>query len=339
MASLTRAYRPGVGMAAAFARLIEDLLGPLGLVVYESSDPGTKPLAADVFAREVARAGATARVAAEAGEALGRAGYHAQVTAAPDTLAIFQMGDAREPIRVEGDTAVIGEAREPLAALEARARTAPDGFSPNVLLRSVVQDTLFPTVCYVGGPSELAYFAQLKPVYAEFGVPMPLVAARATVTLLDSNGLKFLTKSHLPLESLRAQDESVLNDLLAAALPPAIEASMESAMRALDERLAAVTTAVTTVDPTLEGAARSTLTRMQDDLKKLQAKVVQAAKRKDETLRRQFKHTQMQAFPGGAPQERVVGFVSFLNKYGPALVERLCLEPPLEPPGHWVLTP
>jgi bacillithiol biosynthesis cysteine-adding enzyme BshC len=339
MASLARAYRPGVGMAAAFARWIEELLGPLGLVVYESSDPGTKPLAADLFAREVASAGASTQSAIEAGEALARAGYHAQVTPAPGTLALFRMGDVREPIRVDGDAAVVGDAREPLATLEARARTSPAEFSPNVLLRSVVQDTLFPTVCYVGGPAELAYFAQLKPIYASFGVPMPLVAARATVTLLDANGIKFLTRSHLPLESLRAQDESVLNDLLAAALPPAIEASIESAMKAVDERLAAVASAVTAVDPTLEGAARSTLTRMQDDVKKLQAKVIQAAKRKDETLRRQFKHAQAQAFPGGAPQERVVGFVSFLNKYGPALIERLCQEPPIDQPGHWILAP
>jgi uncharacterized protein YllA (UPF0747 family) len=67
--------------------------------------------------------------------------------------------------------------------------------------------------------------------------------------------------------------------------------------------------------------------------------VVQAAKRKDETLRRQFKHAQAQAFPDGTPQERVVGFVAFLNKYGPALLERLCQEPPIDPPAHWVLTP
>ena len=78
-----------------------------------------------------------------------------------------------------------------------------------------------------------------------------------------------------------------------------------------------MTAAVTPVDATLEGAARSTLTRMQDDLKKLHAKVIQAAKRKDDTLRRQFQHAQAQAFPGGEPQERVVGFVYFLNKYGP----------------------
>ena len=67
---------------------------------------------------------------------------------------------------------------------------------------------------------------------------------------------------------------------------------------------------VAQIDPTLEGAARSTLTRMQDDLKKLHGKIIQAAKRKDDTLRRQFQHAQAQAFPGGEPQERAVGFVS-----------------------------
>jgi bacillithiol biosynthesis cysteine-adding enzyme BshC len=336
---LARIYRPGVSMTAAFAAWIEELLGPHGLVVYESSDLATKPLVAELFAREIEMSGASTRRAIEAGAALQAAGYHAQVTPAEGSLALFRMLDGREPIRVEGTTAVMGETRQPLAELAARARTAPQEFSSNVLLRPLVQDTLFPTAAYVGGPGETAYFAQMKEIYAAHGVPMPLIAPRPTLTLLDANALKFLTRHEVPLEALRAQDESVLNDLLAAALPPAVEASLEGAMTAMDERLAAVTSAVSAVDPTLEGAARSTLSRMQDDLKKLQAKVIQAAKRKDETLRRQFKHAQAQAFPGGVPQERVIGFVSFLNKYGPALVERLCQEPPLDQPGHWVLTP
>jgi uncharacterized protein YllA (UPF0747 family) len=233
----------------------------------------------------------------------------------------------------------MGERTESLSGLEARARTSPQEFSPNVLLRSVVQDSLFPTICYVGGPSELAYFGQLKPVYRTFGVPMPLIHPRATVTLLDANAAKFLARHDLPIETLRAQDESVLNELLEAALPPAVDASLTEALRSVEERMAAVTAAVTAVDTTLEGAARSTLSRMQDDLKKLQAKVVQAAKRKDETMRRQFKHAQAQAFPAGHPQERVIGFVYFLNKYGPPLLERLRHDVPADLGIHWILTP
>src|SRR6266850_3702798 len=87
-------------------------------------------------------------------------------------------------------------------------------FSPNVLLRPIVQDTLFPTVCYVGGPSELAYLGQLGGVYEQFGVPMPLMYPRASATLVDSASLRFLTKYAVPIEALQAQDEAALNDLL-----------------------------------------------------------------------------------------------------------------------------
>ena len=113
---------------------------------------------------------------------------------------------------------------------------------------------------------------------------------------------------------------------------------MQDAIRAVDERMTTLAAAVPQIDPTLEGAVRSTLSRMQDDLKKLHGKIIQAAKRKDETLRRQFHHAQAQAFPGGHPQEREVGFVHFLNKYGPGLVDRLNDELPLEMGNHWVVT-
>jgi uncharacterized protein YllA (UPF0747 family) len=78
---------------------------------------------------------------------------------------------------------------------------------------------------------------------------------------------------------------------------------------------------------------------MQDDLKKLHGKIIQAAKRKDDTLRRQFQHVQAQAFPDGQPQERMVGFVQFLNKYGPELIDRLIEELPTDMGVHWVITP
>ena len=99
-------------------------------------------------------------------------------------------------------------------------------------------------------------------------------------------------------------------------MPPSVDAAVQDAARTIDERIAVVAQEVVQIDATLEGAARSTLSRMQDDLKKLHAKIIQAAKRKDETLKRQFGHARAQAFPGGHPQEREIGFVYFLDKYG-----------------------
>ena len=330
------AYRPGAGMVDAFGTWLETWLGPRGLVVFDSSDPAAKPLVSSLFGREIECAGETSRLAAAAGRTLTALGYHAQVEPQEDQAALFHIDGSRSSIRVgDGVGDSVGTGRD---AMLQRLKANPAEFSPNVLLRPLVQDTLFPTVCYVAGPNELAYLAQLRGIYEAFGVPMPLMQQRGSATLLDSNSMRMLTRHELPLESLRAQDESALNALLRAQMPAAVEHSLDEAGRTLAERMDALAEAVAQVDPTLEAAARSTLGRMQDDLKKLQGKIIQAAKRKDETLRRQFRHAQAQAFPGGQPQEREIGFVYFLNKYGAGLVDRLSDELPLDQGQHWVMT-
>ena len=336
--NLRRAYAPGAGMAEAFGRWLEAVLGGRGLVVFDAADAAAKPLAAGVFAREIARPGETARLAADAGAALEARGYHAQVTTPEGTIALFHLDGAREVIRHVDGTFQMGGRTDTTETLLRRVETNPDEFSPNVLLRPVVQDTLFPTACYVAGPNELAYLAQLRAIYAAFDLPMPLMHPRATATILDSNSMRFLARHELPFESLRAQDEAALNQLLDAQLPASVEAALDDAARVAGDYMEALAQAVAQIDSTLEGAARSTATRMQDELRKLHNKIIQAAKRKDETLRRQFKHAQAQTFPGGHPQEREVGFVYFLNKYGPGLVDHLNDELPLDIGTHWVLT-
>ena len=232
----------------------------------------------------------------------------------------------------------MGDERFPTDALLRQATERPTGFSPNVLLRPVVQDTIFPTICYVAGPNELAYLGQLRGVYQHFGVPMPLMYPRASATLLDSAAVRFLTKYKLPLEALQAQDEAALNELLRAQIPPVVEESFTVASQTIEQQMTRLVEAIPALDPTLEGAARSTLARMQHDLQTLHGKMIQAAKRRDETLRRQFIRARALAFPGGHAQERTIGFVSFLNQYGPALVERLDGELPLDLGRHWIVT-
>jgi bacillithiol synthase len=330
-------YAPGVGMADAFATWLERALGDRGLIVYDAADPASKPLAAEVFARELAT-GQTARLAAATGSDLVARGYHAQVHGQDDNLALFLLDGSRLAIRQADSLLVAGEKSHAADALALEARVRPGAFSPGVLLRPIVQDTLFPTICYVPGPNELAYLGQLRGVYAHFGVPMPLMYPRATATILDSASLRFLTKYQLPLEALQAQDEAALNALLETQIPPAVEAAFAQASRTIEEEMHKLVAAVPALDVTLEGAAKSTLGRMQHDLQALHGKMIQAAKRRDETLRRQFIHTRARAFPRGQAQERTIGFVSFLNQYGPALVDRLSDELPLDLGHHWVVT-
>ena len=337
LGDLARAYANGRGLVEAFATWIEQLLGPHGLVVFDAGDPAAKPLAADLFAREIASAGASTTLARDAGDRLREAGFPAQVDPPPNGVALFLRNGSRLAIRIDGDRLRAGNDAQDRSAWLDRVRADATRFSPNVLLRPIVQDRLFPTVCYVAGPNELAYLAQLKPVYGHFEVPMPLVAPRLSATLVDPAVMKFLRRTGLPLHTLQPRDESALNRLLGAQLPPAVEQALANAAGAVRERMAAVAAAVANVDPTLAGAAESTRGRMERDLGNLQGKVVQAAKRRHQTLRRQFTRAQSQIFPHGSPQERAVGGICFLNRYGAPLVDRLLSDTTLDTGRHWVI--
>jgi bacillithiol synthase len=338
MTRLRSAYRPGVSPSEAFGRFLEFTLGEFGLVVYDASDQAAKPLARQIFVRDVQFPGLTSELAAEAGRRLVDLGYHAQVVAHPDSLAIFSLDGERQPIRFRDSVFDIAGRTVSQPELVAEVAANPGSFSPNVLLRPLVQDALFPTVAYVAGPNELAYLGQLKGVYAHFGVPMPLMVPRASATLLDSAGVRFLTKHRLSIDTLHSQDESALNRLLEGALPEDVEGAYQAAAAALGDPIDRLVRAVPAIDPTLEGAARSAAGRIHHELQGLHTKIIHAAKRRDETLRRQFTRTRAQAFPGGHAQERAIGFVSFLNRCGPALVGQLIGQLPLDPGYHWIVT-
>ena len=338
LTGLATAYASGTRLVDAFARWLELWLGRHGLVVFDASDAAAKPLVQPIFDRELRTRGETAQLAAAAGDDLAERGYHAQVTTAPDTVALFELNGTREPIRLASDGFAVGTATLPADELFRRADTRPETFSPNVLLRPIVQDALFPTVAYVAGPHELAYLGQMRQIYAGFDVPMPLMYPRASVTLVDRATVKFLQRYGLDFETLQAQDDAALNQLLAAQLPESVERAVGEAEAAIAGRLTAIQTEVPAIDPTLGGAVQTTRGRMERDLRNLRGKIIQAAKRRDETLRRQFQRARALTFPQGEPQERVVGAVYFFNRYGPALVDRLLADMPLALGQHWLLT-
>ena len=342
IADLREAYAPGIGMADAFGRWLERVLGERGLVVYDASDPAAKPFVADLFSRELSSPGQTAKLAAQAGADLVARGFHAQVQAPQDSadgVALFRLdAHGRRPIQARNGGFVVNDQPVAQSALAQEAAERPTAFSPSVLLRPIAQDTIFPTVCYVAGPNELAYLGQLRGIYSRFGVPMPLMYSRATATVVDSAAARFLSKYNVAFESLQPQDDSMLNELLRTQIPAEVDEALASATRGIEEQMAHVIDVMPTLDPTLEGAARTTLTRMQKDLETLQGKTIQAAKRRNETLRRQFVRTRALTFPNGHAQERTISFVSFMNLYGPSLVERLWQELPVGLGQHWIVT-
>ena len=336
--TLSTAYSAGTRLVEAFAKWIETLLGGHGLVVFDASDPAAKELAKPIFERELRTHGETTRLALEAGTELVARGYHAQVTPGAGSVALFELDDTRKPIRIKRDRLGVNTASRTVDELLRQVEIRPESFSPNVLLRPIVQDALFPTVAYVAGPSELAYLGQLQQIYASFDIPMPIMYPRATVTVVDRSTIKFLNRYAVSFEELQAHGDAVLNRLLEAQLPSSVNEAVSAAEAAINEQLKTIEAEVPVIDPTLAGVVQTTRGRMERDLLSLKAKIIQAAKRRDETLSRQFRRVRAQTFPQGDPQERVVAGVYFLNRYGPELVDRLLAEVPLALGHHWLLT-
>ena len=341
---LAAIYRPGTGMVEAFSRWLDTLFGAHGLIAFDGSDANAKSMVRALLDRELDHPGETSRLATAAGKNLTALGYHAQVTSGSDAVALFYLRNGREAIRLHRAEQSVGPAFDigtdvvPGDQLRTWLSERPEAFSPNVLLRPVFQDAIFPTVATVAGPSELAYLAQLSDVYRHFGVPMPIIYPRASATLVDQATMKFLNRYDVEFGMLQPQDDAVLNRLLATLLPDAVERTIGDTERAIEEHLAAVAAEVSAVDPTLTGVVETTKSRMDRDLKSLRNKIVQAAKRRDETLRRQYQRARSQAFPNGNPQERAVAIIYFLNRYGPHLVDRLLDDLSLEVGQHRLLT-
>jgi bacillithiol biosynthesis cysteine-adding enzyme BshC len=335
---LATCYSTGTGMVEAFARWLDATLGRHGLVVFDASDSSAKPLVQSIFDKELQLRGETSRLAAAAGVRLSNHGYHAQVKPPDDAIALFKLDGTRRPIRLKGTEFTIGNELINGEALQHQVRMHPEEFSPNVLLRPIVQDTLFPTIAYVPGPNELAYLGQLRQVYKCFGVPMPLIYPRLSATIVDRAAVKFLTRYDVDFETLQASDDGALNQLISAQLPSGIDVAIEDAGKHIVKSLELIAQEAATVDPTLVGATQTTRERMERDLRNLKTKIIQAAKRRDETLRRQFNRTRASLFPTGHSQERSVASIYFLNRYGPNLIKSLLDHLPLEIGQHWLLT-
>lgn len=324
-AALARAYVPDRTLAEAFARWMTHLLGETGLVLVDAADASLKRLAGGVFRRELEEAPRTSAAIAEVSRSLRASGYPAQIEARPDGVNCFLLQEGRRSLTRDPagfrlrDT---GDAIPP-ASLSRMAEDAPERFSPNVALRPVVQDTLFPTLAYVAGPGELAYFAQLRRVYEVFGVPMPAIVPRATLSLVEPRTARLLDRFQLGLQDLTAEPEQLASRILRAQLPPDLGDTLAAARRGVDEIFRQVGEAVAAVDPTLRATAGQTSGHIKGHLEQLEKKAVQALKRREADTVQQLQRLRNALVPAGKLQERVYPVLPYLAKYGPALVQSL----------------
>ena len=192
----------------------------------------------------------------------------------------------------------------------------PNLFSPNVILRPICQDYLFPTLAYVAGPSEVAYFAQFKLLYDHFGIPEPIIYPRCSATIVEDRIQKIIDKYGLQANDFFTDLDALKGRITASISDFKVEELFSNTFGTVSESLTSLKDGLASIDPTLVPAMENTLVRMQGSLNSLKEKTLSAQIRQHEISLRQLDKVAISLFPNSNLQEREMNIIYFLNKYG-----------------------
>lgn len=329
MRDLRECYAPGATWGEAFGRFITRLFSRFGVILIDPLHETLRRIGQPVFLKALRNAGMLRRRLEERSAALTVAGYHAQVRVASDSTLLFAVSEgARTPITSrDGGFLLNGHAPLALEELESRFEAAPLDFTPSALLRPIVQDTLLPTVAYIPGPAELAYFAQAQAIYPEFGRPVPVLFPRSSFTLAGRHERRMMEKYRLSLNDLWEGEEHLRRRIAAAGAGDGGASHwaerMERGESDLKQFLSDLSSTAEEVDPTLPDAVRNAGEKMLYQLDRLRGKISRATLERSELLARHEKTLMTLLMPGGKLQERAVSGVNYLGRSGYGLLDQL----------------
>lgn len=339
---LAACYRPGQTLGQAFAQFISSAFAAQGLVVVDASSRGFHALGSDVLRQAIVRADELRVAINDRDQQLAAAGYHSQVLVPPLSSLLFlfdSSSGARVPLRRTADGGWQAARQhystsELLAILDA----APERLSPNALLRPVFQDSILPTAAYVGGPSEVAYFAQSQVLYERILGRTTPVLPRLSATIIEPAIAGLLARHGVSLPDVI---QSVLQDPLelaqrlgAQAISVVGKRKLAAAGQALDTEISALATYMHSLDPGLGRAADVSSSKMRYQMNRMRRLAANYELRREQTLGRDAGLIALNLFPNRHPQERVLGAAWFLARYGDALPELLVEQAGQQCPGH-----
>jgi bacillithiol biosynthesis cysteine-adding enzyme BshC len=328
-------------LALAFGRLMARIFAEQGLVVMDAASRGFHALGAGTLRYAIDHADELQAALIARSEELVRAGYHAQVLVAESGSMLFLLDEVtgeRVALRrtAEGQWKAGGRVYSS-ADLIAILETAPERLSPNALLRPVFQDTLLPTAAYVGGPAEIAYFAQSAVLYKAILGRITPVLPRLSATLLEPAIAAVMDRDEVQLPDAMTTAEELAQRLGARAMPIEAKRRLAAVGNAVEAELSALTEYLGGMDESLGRAAEVSGSKMLYQMNRLRRMAATFELQKEASLRKHAEVITLNVFPGGHPQERVVAGVWFMAKYGDGLVDRLVGVAGNQCPGHVVV--
>ncbi|MFN8008562.1 MAG: bacillithiol biosynthesis cysteine-adding enzyme BshC [Terriglobia bacterium] len=333
-------YRVGRSFASAFGELFAWLFKNYGLIVLDPLDPSLKTITIPWMEHVVSNAEALIAKMQQQSQRLIVKGYHAQVTIEPDVLGLFveAEGKRRALIREDGGWKLRGT-RQQVSSEELLKwiRKEPASFTPNVLFRPLFQDLLLPTLASVTGPSEVAYLAQVEPLYLEFGRKPPIVFPRCSFTIIERKIGKILEKYALNFSDLFLGSEAVMKKVIEKSMDPELSERFAALEQKVAQELGQLESSLKAVDSTLAEALKTTQQKVLYQLNHLHTKVIHAETRQHEVLNRQIEKAISILYPAKMLQERHLNLFYFLSRYGMDLLAQLFEEIDLNDPGHQLI--
>ena len=321
---LRESYLADAGFAEGFASLMARLFKNYGVVLLDPLEEELKQVAAPLYVEAIKKSSEIARGLTQRSAELVAAGYHAQIHVSEDMTPLFYMDEGRRlAMTRHGDNFILkGSNRSiPSAELIQLARDCTNCFSPNVTLRPVVQDFLLPTAAYIGGPSEIAYFAQISTVYEALGRGLPCVLPRASFTLIEGRHQKSLTKYSLTLPDFFDGLHAAVTKVVERSLDREMASTFTETESALNQQLDRLEQSLIRSDVTLAASVKLAREKVLYQIEHLRTKFIHASARRDETAYRQVERAYNTLFPNKNLQERELNIFYFLARYGPGLID------------------
>jgi len=336
--ALEDSYRPEENFGSAFGRLMARLFAGQGIILLDPLDARLHRLAAPVYRRAVEEDADLTRELLARSKALERAGYHAQVKVTErGTLLFMDLDGARLPVRHRGGGFVVGRASFSTAELLEVIERTPEAFSANVLLRPVVQDTLLPTAAYLGGPAEVAYFAQAEVIYRRLLGRMPAVLPRASFTIVEPHVARLLKRYGLELRDVLRGRQHLRARLERKFLSKALAVRFDGGEKSIRRLLGGLRGPLGRLDKTLLGALDTADRKMLYQFVRLRRKASRAKNFRSGVLDAHDRELTDALYPHHGLQERTLCFLPLLARHGPPLLAALSERATLGATQHQVL--
>jgi bacillithiol synthase len=339
VADLLRAsYREGETFSGAFARLFTRLFAGHGLILLDPADTELHRIAAPLLVEAIERSAELDEALLARNAEIIAAGYHEQVKITKESTPLFAMVDGAR-VAVHRANGGFRLQKKQVTADELLRQIAdhPENFSANVLLRPVLQDYWLPTLAYIGGPAEIAYFAQVGVVFEKLLGRVTPILPRMSATLLERKVEKLLNKYELNLEDVFHGEIQLREELAKRSLPPALKLDFERGLLAVEEAMQRISESLHKLDPTLVEAAKRAANKMRYQVGRLEKRAAQAEVRKDEVLTRHAAMMENSLYPQKILQEREIAGVTFLARHGLELIDRLIEAAAARCPEHKIL--